>query len=54
MDTKLQRLNTLIDFFKNERKSNDKKTNIKERLPALIELLKDKKKQFLEENLPKL
>jgi hypothetical protein len=54
MDTKLQRLNSLIDFFKKERKSNGNKTDIKERLPALIERLKVEKIKFLKENLPEL
>ena len=54
MDTKLQQLNSLIDFFKKGRKLTDNKTNIDERLPALIEWLKEKRTQFLKENLPNL
>ena len=50
----MQKLNSLIEFFKADRKVSYNSTNIKDRLPSLIEELKDEKEKFINENLPDL
>ncbi len=54
MDSELQKLNSLIEAFKVERKPTDNNTGIKEKLPSLIEWLKIEKIKFLNKNLPYL
>ena len=54
MDYKLLTFNSLIDFFKSERKSADNKIDTEESLPPLIEWIKKERKKFLEENFEEL
>ena len=54
MDTNLQKLNSLIEFIKAGRKVSYNSTNIKDRLPTLVEELKDEKEKFISENFPDL